>query len=144
MSSERGVDRDRESAVKGHIDFEYDSTNDVVIATPHWLIEDESDVQEWYAQYERYFRRFGRKVDAVMVLDDFEIKTAIGPRWGEARARLLNTFTVRSFRVHATAKVQTFTNTSGARYNAATQEAPTVADAIEGIKAARRAEQRSS
>jgi hypothetical protein len=144
MPSEWGFGWDRGSAVKGHIDFEYDSTNDVVIATPHWLIEDESDVQEWFSQYERYFRRFGRKVDAVMVLDDFEIKVAIGPRWGEARARLLHTFTLRSYRVHATAKVQTFTNTSGARYNAATQEAATIADAIEGIKAARQAEQRSS
>ncbi|HEY5375248.1 MAG TPA: hypothetical protein VIK01_16325 [Polyangiaceae bacterium] len=57
--------------------------------------------------------------------------------WGLARAKIHQQFTRFNYRVHATNRVKLFVNTSGARYNVATEEAATIEDAIEGILAAR-------
>jgi hypothetical protein len=78
-------------------------------------------------------------MDMVIVLDHFEIKPAIAVAWGVARAKIHQQSTRFTYRVHASNRVRLFVNTSGVRYDVATQEAATVADAIEGILAARRA-----
>lgn len=122
----------------GRIDFRYDGANDIVVAVPHWNIETAADVAEWFAQYEAYMSRFRRRMDLVVLLDDFQIAPAIGVVWGEARGRLHQRFTRFSYRVHANNRVKLFVNTSGVRYDVATQEAATLEDAIEGIQAARR------
>ncbi|MEO6599452.1 MAG: hypothetical protein ABIQ16_06235 [Polyangiaceae bacterium] len=127
------------SAPKGRIDFRYDASNDAVIATPRWIIETEADVADWYDQYSTYLQKYGRKMDMVIVLDFFEIKPGIGVVWGEARGRIHKQFTRFNYRVHATNRVKLFVNTSGVRYDVATEEAATIEDAIEGILAARRA-----
>ena len=125
--------------MNGKIEFRYDGANDLVIATPRWVIETEADVALWHDQYVSYMQRYSRKMDMVIVLDHFEIKAAIGVAWGLARAKIHQQFTRFNYRVHATNRVKLFVNTSGARYNVATEEAATVEDAIEGILAARRA-----
>jgi hypothetical protein len=121
----------------GKIDFRYDEANDVVIAIPHWSIETPEDVVEWFAQYERYMKGFNRKMDFVVVLDDFHIGPKIGVLWGEYRAKLHKLYTRHNFRVHSDNRVKLFVNTSGVRYNVATEEAATIEDAIEAIKVAR-------
>ena len=125
--------------MKGKIDFRYDRLNDLIIATPHWTLESDADVAEWYSQYESYMQGYARKMDMVIVLDHFEIKPAIAVSWGVARAKIHQQFTRFNYRVRATNRVRLFVNTSGARYDVATEEAATVADAIDGILAARRA-----
>jgi hypothetical protein len=122
----------------GRIDFRYDAENEIVIATPHWKIMTRDDVLEWYGQYEAYMMRFDRKVDFVVVLDDFEIGAGIGAFWGEYRAKVHKNYIGHNFRVHSSNRVKLYVNTSGARYNVSTEEAATVWDAIEGIKAVRR------
>lgn len=124
--------------MKGTIKFNYDRDNDVIVATPHWKLETEADVKAWFDQYVVYMKRFDRKMDFVVILDDFEIKPSIGPLFGEYRAKIHQQFTRHNFRVHSSKSVKLFVNTSGVRYNVATSEAATLEDAIEGIKAARR------
>jgi hypothetical protein len=125
--------------MKGKIEFNYDFLNDLVIATPRWKIEIREDVLAWYAQYESYMKNFNRKMDFIVVLDDFHIGATIGVAWGEYRAKVHQRFTRFNYRVHSNNRVKLFVNTSGVRYNVATEEAATIEDAIEGIKAARRA-----
>jgi hypothetical protein len=125
--------------MKGTIRFRYDSENDVVIATPHWNIETKEDVLVWFGQYESYIKRFARKMDVIIVLDDFKIGPTIGVVWGEYRASLHRQFTRFTYRVNSDNRVKLFVNTSGVRYNVATEEAATIEDGLEGIKAARRA-----
>ncbi|MBV9947714.1 MAG: hypothetical protein JOZ69_12745 [Myxococcales bacterium] len=74
--------------MKGRIDFRYDGVNDIVIATPHWNIETQEDVVTWFGQYEAYMRQFNRRLDFIVVLDDFRIGAGIGPFWGEYRAKV--------------------------------------------------------
>jgi hypothetical protein len=124
--------------MRGTIDFHYDEENDLVIATPHWKIAAEADAIAWYGQYERYMKRFGRKMDFVVVLDDFEVHPSIGAKWGEYRAKVHQEFMRFSYRVHSSRDVKLFVNTSSVRYRLSNDEAASVEDAIEGILEARR------
>jgi hypothetical protein len=123
---------------KGTIDFRYDASHDIIVATPHWRIETTDDVLTWFGQYEAYMRGFPRKMDFIVVLDDFEIGPSIGPFWGEYRAKVHQLFTRFNYRVHSNSRVKLFVNTSGVRYNVSTEEAATVEDAIEAIEEARK------
>ena len=122
----------------GTIDFRYDAANDIVIATPKWMIESKADCEVWFRQWADYLSKYGRKVDCVVVLDDFHVDARIAAAWGEYRARLNNTYFRHSYRVHADPTVKLFIQTSGVRFNAAAGEAPTVEDAVEGILDARK------
>jgi hypothetical protein len=122
----------------GKIDFRYDAANDIVIATPKWTIKSKEDCDNWFGEWAAHLSKYGRKVDCVVVLDDFHIDASIASEWGEYRAKLNNTYFRHSYRVHADPTVKLFIRTSGVRFNAAAGEAPTVEDAIEGILDARK------
>jgi hypothetical protein len=122
----------------GTIEFTYDAAKDIVIAVPKWNIETKEDCEIWYTQWEAHLSKYGRKVDCVVVLDDFHIGPRIASAWGEYRAKLNNTYFRHSFRVHADPTVKIFIQTSGVRFNAAAGEAATVEGAIEGILDARK------
>jgi hypothetical protein len=117
----------------GTIDFHHDQKHDIVIATPHWRISTEADVHAWFAQYAGYMKTFARKMDTIVVLDDFEVDPIIGAKWGEYRAKLHKQFLRHNFRVHTARNVKLFVNTSGVRFNISTSEAASVEGAIEGI-----------
>jgi len=122
----------------GTIEFHYDEKNDIIVATPHWKIASEADAIAWYGQYARYMKRFGRKMDFVVVLDDFEVLPTIGAKWGEYRAKLHQEFMGFNYRVHSNRDVKLFVNTSSVRYRISHEEAASVEDAIAGILEARR------
>jgi hypothetical protein len=122
----------------GTIDFRYDREHDIIIATPHWRIATEADVVSWFHQYTSYLSAFTRKMDFIVVLDDFEVVPTVGSKWGEYRAKLLQKYFRHNFRVHSKRNVKLFVNTSGVRYNISTEEAASVDDAIAAILEARR------
>ena len=122
----------------GRIDFRYDAANDVIIATPHWKIESEADVIAWYEQYCAFMKKFGRKVDTVVVSDGLTVSPTVGAKWGEYRAKIHKQFVGYNYRVHCNSQVRLFVNTSGVRYDIGREEAATVEDAIEGIQEQRR------
>src|SRR5579859_1178185 len=105
--------------MKGTIEFKYDHANDIVIAIPHWQIDTREHVLSWYNQYEAYMKRWNRKMDFIVVLDDFVIGPAIGSVWGEYRAKVHQRYTRFNYRVHSNNRVKLFVNTSGVRYNIA-------------------------
>jgi hypothetical protein len=121
----------------GSIDFVHDAENDVLIATPRWRISTDEDCEVWYRQWVGHLSGYGRKMDCVMVLDEFHVDAAIASKWGEYRARINNDHLRFSYRVHSDWMVRTFVLTSGLKYNAATGEAASIEAAIEGIKALR-------
>lgn len=128
--------------MSGTIDFQYDAENDVVIATSHWHIETEADLEPWYQVWADYFEKNfpGRRMDLVVELTGFQINPAVAPRWGEYRARVHKNFTRHSYRVHSNARVRLWVNTSGVRYDASTSEAATIEDGIAAIREERRRE----
>jgi hypothetical protein len=121
----------------GKISFTYDAANDIVVAVPKWTIATEQDCETWFNEWAAHLARYGRKVDCIVVLNDFHVDARVASRWGEYRARLNNTYFRHSYRVNADPTVKLFVQTSGVRFKAATAEAPTVEGAIEGILDAR-------
>ncbi len=122
----------------GRIDFKHDAVNDIVIAVPQWTIKSKEDCEVWFRQWAAGLSKYGRKVDCIVVLDDFHVDTQIASAWGEYRAKLNINYFRHSFRVHADPTVKFFIQTSGVRFNAAAGEAPTVEDAVAGILDARK------
>jgi hypothetical protein len=122
----------------GTIEFRYDKGRDIVVAVPKWRIRTREDCEVWFRQWADHLTGYGRKVDCVVVLDDFHVVGAIAAAWGEYRAKLNITYFRYSFRVNADPTVSLFCKTSGVRFNAAANEAPTVEDAIAGILDARK------
>lgn len=122
----------------GTIGFKYDKANDIVVAVPKWTIASQQDCEAWFGEWAAYLSKYGRKVDCVVVLDDFHVDAKIAAEWGEFRARLNNTYFRHSYRVHANQTVRLFVQTSGVRFDAATGEAASVEDAIAGILEARK------
>jgi hypothetical protein len=122
----------------GTITFTHDAVNDIVVAVPKWTLATEQDCQDWFKEWAAHLSRYGRKVDCIVVLDDFRVDARIASQWGEYRAKLNNAYFRHSFRVHADRTVKLFIQTSGIRFNAATGEASTIEDAVEGILDARR------
>jgi hypothetical protein len=120
------------------IHFQHDAEHDVVIATPDWNIVTEADCRVWHQQWVDYLEPRGRKLDCIMVLDDFHVAPEIADVWGRYRAEINRKYIRFSFRVHSDLRVRTFTLTSGIRYDAATSEAVSVEAGIEGILDARR------
>jgi hypothetical protein len=124
--------------VRNQIQFEYDALHDLVVARPSWVIVTEDDCRLWRQQWVDYLEKFGRKVDCVMVLDEFQVDGGIASTWGRYRAEVNREYIRFSFRVHSALRVRTFILTSGIRYDAASAEAASVEAAIEGILEARR------
>jgi len=118
----------------GIINFKHDTINDIVIATPHWKIETSEDCKVWYDQWVDYLKKFNRKVDCIMVLDDFSISGEIAAEWGEYRAKVIKDLTRFSYRVNPNLLTGIFIKTSGVQYNASSKEAKTLDSAVEAIK----------
>lgn len=121
----------------GTIQWHYDQANAVLVAKVQWSIRTADDVAAWLQQWKDIFARYPRKVDLVAVMDEFHVDAAMAPAWGRQRAELLREHTRFSCRVSCSPKVHTFVITSGIRYDAAADEAPTVEAALEKIRAAR-------
>ena len=119
--------------MKGIIDFEYDEANDIVIATPRWNIESVEDCEIWYNQWVEYLSQFNRKMDAIMVLDNFHVKASYSVEWGKYRVKVLHEHTRYTYRVNSDLSTGIFVKTSGMRYNASTNEANSIAAAKEAI-----------
>ena len=122
----------------GTIDFRYDAAKDIVVAVPNWNIVTKQDCEVWYGQWYNHLSKYKRKIDCIVVLDDFHVDPAIAATWGEYRAKLNKEHFRYSYRVNADPTVRLFCKTSGVRFNAASAEAPTVEDAIEGIMDSRK------
>lgn len=125
--------RAAEPVARGRIVFRYDAENDIVIATPFWKLQTEDDARAWYRQYETYMKRFRRKMDFIVVLDELDVGQAIGPYWGDLRAELLSRYTRLNYRVRGKRTVKLYVNTSDARHNVATQDASSVEEAVAAI-----------
>lgn len=117
----------------GTMEFNYDEAHDIVIVTPHWRIETKEDCETWYNQWVDYAIQFGRKMDAIMVLNDFYVKAGVSVEWGQYRVKILKEHTRYTYRVSPELTTGIFIKTSGIRYNASTNEANSVEAAIQAI-----------
>jgi hypothetical protein len=117
----------------GKIEFTYNMDQDVVIAKPKWTIALIEDCDLWYTEWTEYLSKFGKKVDTIILLDEFIVDSKIAPIWGEYRARLTKGFMRFSYRVKSRLATDIYIKTSGVRFNASSKVAKSVESAIEAI-----------
>jgi hypothetical protein len=122
----------------GTIVFEHDTINDILIARPVWEIISRDDCETWYNQWVDYLSKFNRKMDVIIILDDFTIDVEIAAEWGKYRAMINNEYTRFSYRVNPSLLTGAFIKTSGVIYHAASDEALSIEMAYEAIKADRK------
>jgi hypothetical protein len=122
----------------GTIIFEYDANNDIIIATPKWHVITHNDCEEWYKQWAEYVSKFNRKLDIIMVLDEFKVESKIAAEWGKYRAKVINTYTRFSCRVNSSYLTSIYVKTSGIQHHASAQESKTIEGAYEVIMAERK------
>jgi hypothetical protein len=124
----------------GTIIFRHDTMNDIIVAMPKWNIVTKEDCEIWYHQWVDYLSQFNRKMDVIMVLDEFNVDEQIASEWGEYRARLTIEYMRFSCQVNPNLNTGIFIRTSGMRYHAALQDAKNLESAYEAIKADRQNE----
>ena len=117
----------------GSIDFKYNEKLDIIVAIPHWSIETVEDCKVWNDEWVSYLKKFGRKVDCIMILDDFKVESEISPQWGVYRANINKEYIRYGFRVNPSILVSLYVKASGIQYNAASAEAATYEDAVTSI-----------
>jgi hypothetical protein len=122
----------------GTISFDHDKINDIIIAKPNWLIETNEECEIWFQQWHEYLSKFKKKVDIVVILDNFKVAASIAEKWGEYRAKLNNEYFRFSYRVNPELITGIFIKTSGVRYHAASKEAKTIESAFVAIKEERK------
>jgi hypothetical protein len=117
---------------------------DAVVAWVNWTLDTEEDVRLWVQEYHLYFGgRFGRKVDLILELSNFQVNPRVGALFGKKRAEILAEYTARSYRVKQGARVRTFMYTSSVLHGAPANEYPSIEGAIAALIAAREADARA-
>ncbi len=120
--------------------FEYDpaidavhaSFTDCVLATP-------KDVTRWEREVSADLSYLGRRVDLLIDMTGLIVKPAVSLLFGEARARVLGTYAIHSFRYGADRTTRISVLTSSAIHGVDANVFATRAEAIAALLESRRA-----
>ncbi len=122
----------------GHIRFRNNIQHRIVIAEPHWHIDNEEDCKAWAAEWRQAMSTFSGKIDCVLLLDDFHVTAAIAQVWGKYRAEVVRDVFRFSYRVNQSKNVSLTSKTSSILYDVQSREAISEEGGIEGILEDRR------
>jgi hypothetical protein len=67
----------------GKVIFEYDPDENIVFTEDHWEIQTKQDVDEFFAEYKKYFRRLGKRVYMISHIDNLLVHAGIADYYGE-------------------------------------------------------------
>ncbi|OQX55439.1 MAG: hypothetical protein B5M53_04180 [Candidatus Cloacimonas sp. 4484_209] len=65
------------------VSFEYDPEKNIVFTKDQWEIATEKDVDEFFAEYKKYFEKLGKKVYIISNIDDLLVRAAVAEYYGE-------------------------------------------------------------
>ncbi|MBN2620029.1 hypothetical protein JXB22_02980 [candidate division WOR-3 bacterium] len=66
-----------------YIKFEYDEQLNVVFTEDHWDVKATEDVDQFFAEYKKYFTELGRKVYMISNIDHLLVRAAIADYYGK-------------------------------------------------------------
>ncbi|MGB9721767.1 MAG: hypothetical protein ACPL28_09855 [bacterium] len=67
----------------GKVLFEYDEILNIVFTEDHWEIQTKQDVDEFFAEYQNYFQKLGKKVYMISNIDDLLVHAEVADYYGE-------------------------------------------------------------
>ncbi len=69
--------------MQGKVIFDYDEKSNIVFTEDHWEIKTKQDVDEFFAEYQRYFQKLGKKVYMISNIDDLLVHAEVAEYYGE-------------------------------------------------------------
>jgi hypothetical protein len=66
-----------------YVKFEYDEQLNVVFTEDHWDVKTTDDVEQFFAEYKKYFTELGRKVYMISNIDHLLVRAAIADYYGK-------------------------------------------------------------
>ncbi len=67
----------------GKVIFEYDEKLNIVFTEDHWEIKTKEDVEEFFAENQRYFQKLGKKVYMISNIDNLLVHAEVAEYYGE-------------------------------------------------------------
>lgn len=67
----------------GRVLFEYDENLNIVFTEDQWEIKTKQDVDEFFAEYQKYFQKLAKKVYMVSNIDDLLVHAEVADYYGE-------------------------------------------------------------
>ncbi len=67
----------------GNVIFEYDEKSNIVFTEDHWEIQTKEDVDEFFAEYQKYFEKLNKKVYMISNIDDLLVHAEVAYYYGE-------------------------------------------------------------
>jgi len=67
----------------GHVVFEYDPEKNIVFTEDHWDLKTKEDVDQFYADYKRFFEGVGMKAYMISNIDDLMVHASVAEYYGE-------------------------------------------------------------
>ncbi len=67
----------------GNVNFKYDPEKGIVFSEDHWEIKTRQDVDDFFAEYRKYFQDIGKKVYMVANINDLRVHAQIANYYGE-------------------------------------------------------------
>jgi len=66
-----------------YVKFEYDEELNVVFTEDHWEVKTREDVDQFFAEYKKYFSALGKKVYMISNIDHLLVHASIADYYGE-------------------------------------------------------------
>jgi hypothetical protein len=123
--------------VQGRLRHFHRIEHDVVVIYVDWDLQNEADLPAWVDAYEQLFQQFQSKVDIIIDLSNFRVSPRMASHFGEARAKVLERYTRRSYRVNINPIAKAMMYTSNVLYGAAANDCPSMEAAIDALLADR-------
>jgi hypothetical protein len=67
----------------GNVNFKYDPEQGIVFSEDHWEIKTRQDVDDFFAEYRKYFQNIGEKVYMISNIDDLRVYAQIANYYGQ-------------------------------------------------------------
>lgn len=66
-----------------YVKFEYDAALNIVFTEDHWEVKTKEDVDQFFAEYKKYFTALGKKVYMVSCIDHLLVHASIADYYGQ-------------------------------------------------------------
>ena len=76
----------------GNVNFKYDPEKGIVFSEDHWEIKTRQDVDDFFAEYRKYFKDIGKKIYMVANIDDLRVHADIANYYGEVANKTVGSY----------------------------------------------------
>ncbi len=69
--------------MSGSVEFEYDAKLNIVFTEDNWEVKTREDVDTFFAEYQKFFQKLGRKVYLISHIDKLLVRASIADYYGD-------------------------------------------------------------